>query len=146
MPPNTLFRRDTKQAVNMSTGSNAAEPQTKQTLSEPVAQPVAPSNIQKLPHPQHNPAKRKAANTLLAKSLRVKAILAQPGKAAGQVPTQAPASAPAPAPSPAPAPTPVPSLAIWGHDSAVKKRIDQLKIRNAQLAEQLQRLPSSAKA
>lgn len=140
MPPNTLFRRDTKQAVNMSTGSNAAEPQTKQTLSEPVAQPVAPSNIQKLPHPQHNPAKRKAANTLLAKSLRVKAILAQPGKAAGQVPTQAPA------PAPAPAPTPVPSLAIWGHDSAVKKRIEQLKIRNAQLAEQLQRLPSSAKA
>lgn len=138
MPPNTLFRRDTKQAVNMSTGSNAAEPQTKQTLSEPVAQPVAPSNIQKLPHPQHNPAKRKAANTLLAKSLRVKAILAQPGKAAGQVPTQVPA--------PAPAPTPVPSLAIWGHDSAVKKRIEQLKIRNAQLAEQLQRLPSSAKA
>lgn len=140
MPPNTLFRRDTKQAVNMSTGSNAAEPQTKQTLSEPVAQPVAPSNIQKLPHPQHNPAKRKATNTLLAKSLRVKAILAQPGKAAGQVPTQAPA------PAPAPAPTPVPSLAIWGHDSAVKKRIEQLKIRNAQLAEQLQRLPSSAKA
>lgn len=140
MPPNTLFRRDTKQAVNMSTGSNAAEPQTKQTLSEPVAQPVAPSNIQKLPHPQHNPAKRKAANTLLAKSLRVKAILAQPGKAAGQVPTQVPA------PAPAPAPTPVPSLAIWGHDSAVKKRIEQLKIRNAQLAEQLQRLPSSAKA
>lgn len=138
MPPNTLFRRDTKQAVNMSTGSNAAEPQTKQTLSEPVAQPVAPSNIQKLPHPQHNPAKRKAANTLLAKSLRVKAILAQPGKAAGQLPTQAPA--------PAPAPTPVPSLTIWGHDSAVKKRIEQLKIRNAQLAEQLQRLPSSAKA
>lgn len=140
MPPNTLFRRDTKQAVNMSTGSNAAEPQTKQTLSEPVAQPVAPSNIQKLPHPQHNPAKRKAANTLLAKSLRVKAILAQPGKAAGQLPTQVPA------PAPAPAPTPVPSLAIWGHDSAVKKRIEQLKIRNAQLAEQLQRLPSSAKA
>lgn len=140
MPPNTLFRRDTKQAVNMSTGSNAAEPQTKQTLSEPVAQPVAPSNIQKLPHPQHNPAKRKAANTLLAKSLRVKAILAQPGKAAGQVSTQAPA------PAPAPAPTPVSSLAIWGHDSAVKKRIEQLKIRNAQLAEQLQRLPSSAKA
>ena len=140
MPPNTLFRRDTKQAVNMSTGSNVAEPQTKQTLSEPVAQPVAPSNIQKLPHPQHNPAKRKAANTLLAKSLRVKAILAQPGKAAGQLPTQVPA------PAPAPAPTPVPSLAIWGHDSAVKKRIDQLKIRNAQLAEQLQRLPSSAKA
>lgn len=140
MPPNTLFRRDTKQAVNMSTGSNAAEPQTKQTLSEPVAQPVAPNNIQKLPHPQHNPAKRKAANTLLAKSLRVKAILAQPGKAAGQAPTQVPA------PAPAPAPTPVPSLAIWGHDSAVKKRIEQLKIRNAQLAEQLQRLPSSAKA
>ena len=140
MPPNTLFSRDTKQAVNMSTGSNAAEPQTKQTLSEPVAQPVAPSNIQKLPHPQQNPAKRKAANTLLAKSLRVKAILAQPGKAAGQLPTQVPA------PAPAPAPTPVPSLAIWGHDSAVKKRIEQLKIRNAQLAEQLQRLPSSAKA
>ena len=142
MPPNTLFRRDTKQAVNMSAGTNVAEPQTKQTLSEPVAQPVAPSNIQKLPHPQHNPAKRKAANTLLAKSLRVKAILAQPGKAAGQVPTQASA----PAPAPAPAPTPVPSLAIWGHDSAVKKRIEQLKIRNAQLAEQLQRLPSSTKA
>ena len=138
MPPKTLFRRDTKQAVNMSAGTNVAEPQTKQTLSEPVAQPVAPSNIQKLPHPQHNPAKRKAANTLLAKSLRVKAILAQPGKAAGQVPTQVPA--------PAPAPTPVPSLAIWGHDSAVKKRIEQLKIRNAQLAEQLQRLPSSTKA
>jgi len=140
VPPNTLFRRDTKQAVNMSTGTNVAEPQTKQTLSEPVAQPVAPNNIQKLPHPQHNPAKRKAANTLLAKSLRVKAILAQPGKAAGQVNTQAPA------PAPAPAPTPVSSLAIWGHDSAVKKRIEQLKIRNAQLAEQLQRLPSSAKA
>ena len=138
MPPNTLFRRDTKQSVNMTADDNVAEPKTEQKLSEPDAPKPVQAHIQKQPAQKTNPAKRKAANNLLAKSFRVKANFTQPGKAAGQ------ASPAAPAPTQAPILTP--NLAIWDHDSAIKKRIEQLKIRNAQLAEQLQRLPSTAKA
>lgn len=140
MPPNTLFRRDTKQAVNMTADDNVAEPKTGQKPSEPDAHKEVQTHIQKQPHQISNPAKRKAANNLLAKSFRAKANFAQHGKAAGQ------ALPPTPIPTPTPTPTPAPNMAIWDHDSAIKKRIEQLKIRNAQLAEQLQRLPSTAKA
>jgi hypothetical protein len=134
VPPNTLFRKDAKLTVNMSADFDVAEPKTEQKLSEPEAHKEVPANIQKPPQKKTNPAKRKAANNLLAKSFRAKATFAQPDKAAGQVLT------------PTPTPTPAPNLAIWDHDSDIKKRIEQLKIRNAQLAEQLQRLPSTAKA
>lgn len=128
MPPNTLFRRDTKQAVNISVASDEAEPQTQQKLSEPEAHPKAPANIQKVPLP--TPSRRKTASLFPGKSLRAKVTVTAPGKPAVQ----------------ASAPTPSPNPTVWGDDSALKNRIEQLKIRNAQLAEQLQRLSSSAKA
>jgi hypothetical protein len=128
MPPNTLFRRDTKQAVNISVASDEAKPQTKQELSEPDAQPKAPANIQKIP--VSAPARRKTASLFPGKSLRAKVTVTAPAKPAVQ----------------ASAPIPSPNLTVWGEDSALKNRIEQLKIRNAQLAEQLQRLASSAKA
>jgi hypothetical protein len=122
----------------MSADDNVAEPKTGQKLSEPDAHKEVQTPVQKQPSPISNPAKRKAANNLLAKSFRAKANFTQPGKAAEK-------ASPA-APAPTQAATPAPNLAIWDHDSAIKKRIEQLKIRNAQLAEQLQRLPSTAKA
>lgn len=60
-------------------------------------------------------------------------------------PSAAPKLAPKPAPQPAPKPAPPPEP-VWEQDNPIKKRIEQLKTRNAQLAEQLQRLQSSTTA
>lgn len=139
MPKNTVIRSDKKHAVNMPEGTNVAERKTTRKYSEPDSPAETPPNIQKVPAAKATASKRKAAPAPAAKTVRAKATLTR----------NAPApAAPAPAPTPAkprsasrtkPA-SPKPAQPVWGPDSQVRKRIDQLKTRNAQLAEQLQRL------
>lgn len=145
MSKNTLIRSDKKHAVNMKAGSNVAERKTSRKFSEPEAPAEPPANIQKLAPTKTSTAKRKTAPTPAAKSVRAKATLARKAPTPAPAPTQPTQPAKA-RPSASKTKTSAPSLPVWGKDSQVKRRIEQLKTRNAQLAEQLQRLPTPGPA
>jgi hypothetical protein len=140
---NTLIRSDKKHAVNMPAGSNVAERKTTRKFSEPDTPVEAPANIQKLPPTKATPAKRKTAPPPAAKTVRAKATLTRTPAPSPTQPTKATKARPTTSKTKA---ATAPSLPVWGKDSQVKQRIEQLKTRNAQLAEQLQRLPTSATA
>lgn len=142
MTKNTLIRSDKKHAVKMPAGSNVAERKTTRKFSEPDV-PEAPVNIQKL-DPVKNVAAKRNATPPATKTVRAKASLTPPPPPPAKA-TKSAISRPAARKTKAAKPA-APQPPIWGMDSQVKARIDQLKTRNAQLSEQLQRLSTSPTA
>jgi hypothetical protein len=148
---NTLIRSDKKHAVKMTAGSNVAERKTSRKFKEPETPVEAPVNIQKVAPVKTTSAKRKTASAP-TKTVRAKAT---PAQAAPLPPSAKPTKAAKPTKVAKPRTaatknkvdtTPADVQPAWDQDSPVKQRIDLLKTRNAQLAEQLQRLPSSPTA
>ena len=144
MTKNTLIRSEKKHAVKMPAGSNVAERKTSQKFAEPESVAELPDNIQKLAPLNAPVSKRKVAPPPSAKPVRAKPKLTppspSPAKATKSTKSRTTVS------KIKIAKLPVPQPPIWSEDSQVKQRIEQLKSRNAQLAEQLQRLPTSPKA
>ena len=154
----TLIRSDKPHAVNMPAGSNVAARKTtpKNTPAPPTDE--TPTNVQKVVPVNPPKTKRITPPPPVAKTVRSKATKIAPPEPPPKIvkPKPAPAKAArslpklrAPAPSrkaktPEPAPTPIEP--VWEQDNPVKTRIDQLRTRNAQLAEQLQRLPQTPTA
>ena len=158
MKPNTLIRSDKAHAVNMPAGSNVAARKTTQNFKRSEPTDDGPTNIQKVMPVKAPKIKRIEPPAAPVKTVRSKAAISPPpqapskpvkpvkpktasGKTARSQPklrtSQPSGSAKAQAQPAAPTPT----EPVWEQDNPVKTRIDQLRARNAQLAEQLQRLP-----
>ena len=158
MKPNTLIRSDKAHAVNMPAGSNVAARQNTQKFKPSEPTDDSPTNTQKVMPVKTPKIKRIEPPAAPVKTVRSKAAISPPpqapskpvkpvkpktasGKTARPQPklrtSQPSGSAKAQAQTAAPTPT----EPVWEQDNPVKTRIDQLRARNAQLAEQLQRLP-----
>lgn len=145
MKKNTLIRSDKPHAVKMAEGENVAQRKSAPKSSPQEHNTDTPDNLQKLP-----PVKT-------ARSKRVQTPAAEPTPAArpkaklgrSPEPSAKPVKKRSSSPKPR-APTSVTPLApaqpLWESDNPIKSRIEQLKTRNAQLAEQLQRLTSARPA
>ena len=159
MKKTTLIRSDKPHAVNMPAGSNVAARKTTQKFTEPAPADETPTNVQKVVPVKAPKAKRITAPPPVAKTVRAKATKIAPPEAPPKTvkPKPAPAKAARPMPklrnnqapsskAKAPEPDPTPIEPVWEQDNPIKTRIDQLRTRNAQLAEQLQRLPQTPTA
>lgn len=131
MKKSTLVRSDQPHAVKMAEGTNVAQRKNpkKTIVSDALCEPA--DNIQKLHPAEVARTEPIALPSAAAKPLRVKAT--QP-------------KAPAPARVPAKAQPETPAEPIWEQDNPIKRRIEDLKTRNAQLAEQIQRVQNSSTA
>jgi hypothetical protein len=155
MKPNTLIRSDKPHAVNMPAGSNVAARKSTQKFKPSETTNDSPTNIQKVMPVKTPKIKRIEPPTAPAKTVRAKATKSLPlqspstpvkpqtasGKTARPKPklrTALPSGSAKAQPQQA---APTPTEPVWEQDNPVKTRIDQLRARNAQLAEQLQRLP-----
>lgn len=154
MKKSTLVRSDKPHAVKMAEGTNVAQRKNVKKTSAPEAPSPAPDNIQKIAPVTAAATKPATVPAIPANPVRLSAKLRStqtsppfsptshpnpvvkpkaPAKAAAKnPPTTAPLLAPAQAPEP-----------VWEQNNPIKHRIEQLKARNAQLAEQLQRLQSA---
>lgn len=168
MKKSTLVRSDKPHAVKMAEGTNVAQRKNVKKTSAPEAPSPAPDNIQKIAPVTAAATEPATVPAKLLKPVRAKPKLSSaqtpsptarpkptPKVAAKSTPKVAPKAATQPkapakpaakarppaAPRPAPPPEPV-----WEQDNPIKNRIEQLKARNAQLAEQLQRLQSAPTA
>ncbi len=158
MKKSTLIRSDKPHAVNMAAGSNVAQRKGPRKVSEPDKPDPVPPNIQKVAASKAPKAQRTASSGPVAKAVRTKASLSRSGEAPDATPK--PKAAPAKAAKPkakARSTTPKnsnqaqvqatePTEPIWEQHNPVKARIEQLRTRNAQLAEQLQRLQKTPTA
>jgi hypothetical protein len=152
----TLIRSDKQHAVNMPAGSNVAQRKAPPKASAPDQPTEAPPNIQKVVPAKAPKVQRITPHTPVAKTVRAKATLGRPVEAPAKTPK--PKAAPAKAAKPTPkarstppkksakAPAPAPTEPVWEQDNPIKARIEQLRTRNAQLAEQLQRLEKTPTA
>lgn len=147
MKKSTLIRSDKPHSVKMTEGSNIAQRKNAAKKPEKVDETPAPENIQKTaavkvskprrvstPTPQSKPARRKApppSSPAPAKDPAKKATTAKPRARPSTVKSK---------------PTPPAEVPLWEQDNPVKARIEQLRVLNAQLSEQLQRLPTSRPA
>jgi hypothetical protein len=155
MKPNTLIRSDKAHAVNMPAGSNVAARQNTQKFKTSEPADDSPANIQKVmpvKTPKIKPIEPPAAPV---KTVRAKAAISPPppapskpvkpktasGKTARPQPKLRNALPSSSAKAQVQEAAPTPTEPVWEQDNPVKTRIDQLRARNAQLAEQLQRLP-----
>jgi hypothetical protein len=155
MKPNTLIRSDKPHAVNMPAGSNVAARKSTQKFKPPEPTEDSPTNIQKVMPVKTPKIKRIEPLTGPAKTVRTNAANSQPpetpskpvkpqtasGKTARPKAKLRTAQPPDSAKAHAQQAAPTPTEPVWEQDNPVKARIDQLRARNAQLAEQLQRLP-----
>ena len=157
MKKSTLIRSDKPHTVKIAEGTNVAQRKSVKKSSAPDAPDEAPDNIQKLP-------RVKPATTALpdtpSKPARAKAPARQaeappkPSKLAKPANTAKPAKTAKPRTSAAKTQAQAPLDAkpaavvepVWEQDNPIKLRIEKLKNRNAQLAEQLQRLQLSPTA
>ncbi|PUE41720.1 hypothetical protein [Limnohabitans sp. Bal53] len=156
MKKSTLIRSDKPHAVNMPAGSNVAQRKGPPKASAPEQPSEPPPNIQKVAPIKASKAQRTAAPSPAAKTVRAKATLTRQSEAPAK--TAKPKAAPAKAAKPKPkarstspkSSTPVqasaPTEPIWEQNNPIKARIEQLRARNAQLAEQLQRLEKTPTA
>jgi hypothetical protein len=128
MKPNTLIRSDKPHAVNMPTGSNVAARTSTPKFKPTEPTDDSPTNVQKVMPVKTPKIKPIEPQTASGKTARPKSKLrtALPSDSAKAQAQQA---------------APTPTEPVWEQDNPVKTRIDQLRARNAQLAEQLQRLP-----
>jgi hypothetical protein len=127
----TLVRSDKPHAVKMAEGTNVAQRKNPKKTNDPDAPTEPALNIQKLPPAEVARPEPIALLAAAAKPLRAKAT--QP-------------KAPAPARAHAKAQPETPAEPIWEQDNPIKRRIEDLKTRNAQLAEQIQRVQNSSTA
>lgn len=156
MKKSTLIRSDKPHAVNMPAGSNVAQRKAPPKASAPEQPAEAPPNIQKVVPSKTPKIQRITAPAPAAKTIRAKASLSRPEEAPAKPPKAKAtpvkvAKAAAKARSTPPkksvkAPAPAPTEPIWEQDNPIKARIEQLRTRNAQLAEQLQRLQNTSTA
>jgi hypothetical protein len=125
------MRSDKPHAVKMAEGTNVAQRKNpKKTNDSDV--PTEPGlNIQKLPPVEVAQPEPIALPAAAAKPVRAKAT--QP-------------KAPAAPRATAKAQPETPAQAIWQQDNPIKRRIDDLKARNAQLAEQIQQVQTFSTA
>lgn len=159
MKKTTLIRSDKPHAVNMPAGSNVAARKTTQKFKPAPPPDESPTSTQKVVAVKAPKTQRTSVPTPVAKTVRAKA----PKTLAPEAPPKTAKPKPAPAKagraqarlrSAAPpnsqaatqATAPAPDEPVWEQNNPVKTRIDQLRTRNAQLAEQLQRLPQTSTA
>jgi hypothetical protein len=155
---NTLIRSDQAHAVKVTAGSNVAERKTTKKFNQLPPPDEIPTYLQKVVPVKASKAKRTTPPPAVAKTDKSEPIEAPPkivkpkivrpktkpvpakaARPAAKLRTAKPSSSKAKAQAEEPAPTPIEP--VWEQDNPVKTRIDQLINRNAQLAEQLQRLP-----
>ncbi len=155
MKPNTLIRSDKAHAVNMPAGSNVAARQNTQKFKPSEPTDDSPTNIQKVMPVKIPKIKRIEPPAAPVKTVRSNAAINPPpqapskpvkpktesGKTARAQPKLRTAQPTSNAKAQAQPAAPTPTEPVWEQDNPVKTRIDQLRARNAQLAEQLQRLP-----
>ncbi len=160
MKKQTLIRSDKPHAVQVTEGSNVAQ---RKSTSKKTASPDTPEplmNTQLAPAVKAaKPRKAKAPKALeatepLTQTKAPQAPLAdkptkpqakRKAKPALKTATRKPRkTSPDKTPAPMEAALPVaPVLPVWEQDSPVKARIEELQALNAQLSEQLQRLPTT---
>lgn len=160
MKKNTLIRTEKAHSVKLSDGSNVAQRKSPAKASDLDIAVQTPSNIQKVVPTKTPKIQRITTPTVAVKTVRTKAQISRPVEAPmkSAKPQAAPVKVAKPKPKPKPKPrnsapkNSVPTQApatiepLWEQDNPIKARIEQLKIRNAQLAEQLQRLPQTSTA
>jgi hypothetical protein len=140
----TLIRSDKPHSVKMAEGSNVAQRKNPVKKPEPVVETPVADNIQKLAPVKTSKPKRVVAPVVAAKPARTKAKLKAPPPPVPTPPKpKKPRAQAVKVKTPATAPVEVP---LWEQDNPIKARIEQLNALNAQLSEQLQRLPSSRPA
>ena len=149
MKKSNLIRSDQPHTVNVSDGSNVAQRKKTQKSSAPAQDetPVTP-NVQKVEPVKASKPRRVSAPPPTTPAPRAKAppkAVAQTAPAPKKARTARPKAVAQPQAAVSAAP-PLPPSLLWEQDNPVKQRIDQLRIRNAQLAEQLQRLSNSPSA
>lgn len=159
MKKSTLVRNDKPHAVKMAEGANVAQRKNTKKPTSPEAPAPAPNNIQKITPVKVVKVAALAPPPGLSKPVRAKARLqtdaapphvsqaAKPktvAKPRAKAPS-APFTEPPTAPSTA-AHTAAPSEPVWEQDNPIKGRIEKLKSRNAQLAEQIERLQNTPTA
>jgi hypothetical protein len=128
----------------MAEGSNVAQRKNPVKKPEPVVEAPVADNIQKLTPVKTSKPKRVVAPVVAAKPARTKAKLkAEPPTGPAPPKPKKPRAQAVKVKTPAPAPVEMP---LWEQDNPIKARIEQLNALNAQLSEQLQRLPSSRPA
>ena len=139
MKKNTVLRNESPHAVKMQAGSNVAERKTRKTATakepEDNAKVDAPAIRPPLPKVVIAPAK---ATPSPPPKPRAKARLKT--SVLKVTPEAPPAPRPAQTPPAAPPPPVLEETALWEQDNPVKKRLAQLRARNALLGEQIQRL------
>ena len=168
MKPVPIIRSDKPHTVKVTTGSHVASRTTIQNFKSPEPTEDISSSPRKKAQVKTPKAKPTASPAAAAKTVRAKSArdktpksppLEAPSKRAKNQAKPAPVKKARPQPKPstaallptsaqAPIPNvaPTPSEPVWEQNSLVKTRIDQLKARNALLAEQLQRLPQTPTA
>lgn len=128
----------------MAEGSNVAQRKNPAKKPEPVVETAVADNLQKLAPVKTSKPKREVVPVVAAKPARAKAKLkATPPPVPTPPKPKKPRAQAVKVKTPAPAPVEVP---LWEQDNPIKARIEQLNALNAQLSEQLQRLPSSRPA
>lgn len=150
----TLIRSDKPHAVNMPAGSNVAQRKGPPKVSDPDQSTEAPPNIQKAATTKAPKVQRVTAPTPAAKTVRAKAALSRssdvPAKTTkpkaplkgttAKKAVKSTSKARSTAPKTSAKAAAALAEPVWEQDNPVKARIEQLRTRNAQLAEQLQRL------
>lgn len=159
MKKSTLVRNDKPHAVKMAEGANVAQRKNTKKTSAPEAPAPTPINLQKIAPvktPQTTPL---APPPAPIKPVRAKARLrAEPAPppvspvakpkapAKASVKPRAKAAPATPPATPPAAPPAAPPEPVWVQDNPIKSRIDKLKVRNAQLTEQIERLQNASTA
>lgn len=158
MKKSTLIRNDKPHAVKMADGANVAQRKSVKKASAPE-EPIEPTpNTVKVTPPKVAKPKPVLVPAATAKPVRSKASLREAEPPPPPPPPAKPSKPSTPA-KPRPAPqargkTRIPRAAatapaaepVWEQDNPIKGRIEKLKTRNAQLAEQIQRLKNATTA
>lgn len=156
MKQNTLIRSDKPHAVKMPAGSNVAQRKSPPKATVPDQPPQALPNIQKVTPSKATKVQRPTTPAPSGKTARSKVTLNRPVESAAPPPKPKTTAAKAvkskakersanPKSSTIVHP-PAPTEPLWERDNPIKARIEQLRILNAQLAEQLQRLQTTPTA
>lgn len=159
MKKTTLIRSDKPHSVQMPEGSSVAQRKSTAKKTSTPETPPTPEPLKNLQvAPDVKAAKSRKAPT--PKPLAAPAPTPAPAASKAPVAAKPPKAKRKPAPKTAarkprntsavkaseliPATLPVaPVLPVWEQDNPVKARIEELKALNAQLSEQLQRLPTT---